>query len=66
MAEEILLGRFLANDTVVVDIDEESGIVFRKGAPLGVEGEHNPPATATVEAAIEQPAEQSVEQVANA
>ena len=63
LAEEILLGRFLANDTVVVDVNEESGIVFRKGAPLGIEGEHNPP-TAAVEVAIEQPAEQPIEQLA--
>jgi len=43
LAEEILLGKFLANDTVVVDVDEERGIVFRKGSPLGPEGEHNLP-----------------------
>ena len=55
LAEEILLGRFLANDTVVVDVDEERGIVFRKGSPLGVEGEHNPSLTMPVEVAIEQP-----------
>ena len=41
LSEEILLGRFDANDTVLVDVDDESGIVFRKGAPLGPEGEHN-------------------------
>ena len=37
LAEEILLGKFVANDTVLVDTDEESGIVFRKGAPLGLD-----------------------------
>jgi ATP-dependent Clp protease ATP-binding subunit ClpC len=42
LAEEILLGKFQANDTIVVDTDEESGLTFRKGAPLGLEGEHNP------------------------
>ena len=41
LAEEILLGKFQANDTIVVDTDEERGLVFRKGAPLGLEGEHN-------------------------
>ena len=41
LSEEILLGKFDANDTVLVDMDEERGIVFRKGAPLGPEGEHN-------------------------
>ena len=44
LAEEILLGKFLANDTVIVDVDEERGIIFRKGSPLGPEGEHNSPA----------------------
>ena len=66
LAEEILLGRFLANDTVVVDVDEERGIVFRKGSPLGVEGEHNPSLTPPVEAAIEQPLEDPMQQVSNA
>ena len=64
LAEEILLGRFLANDTVIVDMDEERGIVFRKGSPLGVEGEHNtapdvPVMAAPEEEAIEQAAEQA-------
>ena len=41
LAEEVLLGRFLANDTVVVDVDPEDAgrIIFHKGAPLGLEGE---------------------------
>ena len=39
LAEEILLGKFVANDTVVVDVDENGQIVFRKGAPLGLEGD---------------------------
>jgi ATP-dependent Clp protease ATP-binding subunit ClpC len=51
LAEEILLGKFVANDTVIVDTDEERGIVFRKGSPLGPEGEHNP--TAVIETAVE-------------
>ena len=38
LAEEILLGKFVANDTVVVDTDENAEIVFRKGAPLNDEG----------------------------
>ncbi len=42
LAEEILLGKFVANDTVVVDTDEERGIIFRKGAPLGLEGDFTP------------------------
>jgi ATP-dependent Clp protease ATP-binding subunit ClpC len=42
LAEEILLGMFVANDTVVVDADENGEIVFRKGAPLGLEGEFGP------------------------
>jgi ATP-dependent Clp protease ATP-binding subunit ClpC len=41
LAEEILLGKYLANDTVVVDA-EEGEIVFRKGAPLGLEGDFSP------------------------
>ncbi len=42
LAEEILLGKFQANDTIVVDTDEERGLVFRKGAPLGIEGTSEP------------------------
>jgi len=38
LAEDILLGKFVANDTVVVDTSEEDGIVFRKGSPLGLDG----------------------------
>ena len=63
LAEEILLGRFDANDTVVVDLDDDKGIVFRKGAPLGAEGEHaTVPVTASEVAAevAALPAEQSV------
>jgi len=51
LAEEILLGKFLANDTVVVDVDEERGIVFRKGAPLGIEGTPEPQEAAETAAA---------------
>ncbi len=38
---EVLLGRFDANDTVVVDVaeDDDTKITFRKGAPIGEEGE---------------------------
>ncbi len=43
LSEEILLGKFVANDTIVVDTTEEEGIIFRKGAPLGPEGEHGTP-----------------------
>ncbi len=63
LAEEILLGRFDANDTVLVDLDDDKGIVFRKGAPLGTEGEHSTPAVTASEVAAEvaaMPAEQSV------
>jgi len=63
LAEEILLGRFDANDTVLVDLDDDKGIVFRKGAPLGTEGEHSSPAVTASEVAAEvaaMPAEQSV------
>ena len=42
LAEEILLGKFVANDTVVVDMDEERGIIFRKGAPLGLDSDPEP------------------------
>ena len=42
LAEEILLGKFVANDTVVVDVDENGQIIFRKGAPLGLEGDFGP------------------------
>ncbi len=59
LSEEILLGKFDANDTVVVDMDEERGITFRKGAPLGLEGEHNPPAPVSEEAQI--PEEEFIE-----
>ncbi len=63
LAEEILLGRFEANDTVLVDLDDDRGIIFRKGAPLGTEGEHATPAVTASEVAAEvaaMPAEQSV------
>lgn len=45
LSEEILLGKFNANDTVIVDIDseDETKIVFRKGIALGVEGEFGVP-----------------------
>jgi len=41
LSEEILLGKFEANDTVLVDVDPESKdkILFRKGAPLGLDEE---------------------------
>jgi len=52
LSEEILLGKFDANDTVLVDVDPERGITFRKGAPLGLEGEHNPPVLVSEEAQI--------------
>ena len=51
LAEEILLGKFLANDTVIVDTNEEDGIVFRKGAPLGIEGVPEPQEIAETAAA---------------
>ncbi len=59
LSEEILLGKFNANDTVVVDVDEERGITFRKGAPLGLEGEHNPVVPASEEAQV--PEEEFIE-----
>jgi len=37
LAEEILLGKFIANDTVVVDTEDDLQVMFRKGAPLGLE-----------------------------
>jgi len=37
LSEEVLLGRFVANDTVRVDMDEQNNIVFLKGAPLGLD-----------------------------
>ena len=52
LSEEILLGKFNANDTVVVDYDGESGITFRLGAPMGLEGEHNPVVPASAEAQV--------------
>ncbi len=63
LAEEILLGRFDANDTVVVDLDDDKGIVFRKGAPLGEEGEHDSLPVTAAEVAAEvaaMPAEQTL------
>ena len=59
LSEEILLGKFNANDTVVVDVDEERGIIFRNGAPLGLEGEHNP--TEPITATLEVPSEETVQ-----
>ncbi len=56
LAEEVLLGKFVANDTVVVDTTEEDGIVFRKGAPLGLEGQ----AGSLTESAREEPVEAAV------
>jgi ATP-dependent Clp protease ATP-binding subunit ClpC len=38
LSEEVLLGKFVANDTIVVDADENR-IVFRKGTTLGLDGE---------------------------
>jgi len=52
LSEEILLGRFNANDTVVVDYEPERGIIFRSGAPLGLEGEHNPVVPVSEEAQV--------------
>ena len=52
LSEEILLGRFNANDTIVVDHDPERGIIFRSGAPLGLEGEHNLVAPVAEEAPV--------------
>ena len=52
LSEEILLGRFNANDTIVVDHDPERGIIFRSGAPLGLEGEHNLVAPVVEEAPV--------------
>ena len=48
LSEEILLGKFVANDTIVVDTTEEEGIIFRKGTPLGPEGEHGTPVVDTL------------------
>ncbi len=59
LSEEILLGKFDANDTVVVDVDPERGITFHKGAPLGLEGEHNPVVPSSEEAQI--PEEEFIE-----
>ncbi len=56
LAEEILLGKFVANDTVVVDTDEERGIIFRKGAPLGLEGDFGAEEPQPQEIAVIEPA----------
>ncbi len=52
LAEEVLLGRFDANDTVVVDVaeDDDTKITFRKGSPLGEEGQFG--TTETAESAV--------------
>ncbi len=44
LAEEVLLGRFVANDTVIVDVDPEDAgrVVFRQGTPLALDGEPEP------------------------
>ncbi|MDQ2686934.1 MAG: ATP-dependent Clp protease ATP-binding subunit [Armatimonadota bacterium] len=40
LAEEVLLGRFVANDTVIVDVDpdDDTKVLFRKGTPMGLDG----------------------------
>ena len=42
LAEEVLMGRFVATDRVVVDVDADNKIVFRKGAPLGLDSTPEP------------------------
>ena len=44
LAEEVLLGRFVANDTVIVDVDpdDDTKVLFRKGAPMGLDGQPEP------------------------
>jgi ATP-dependent Clp protease ATP-binding subunit ClpC len=44
LSEEVLLGKFQANDTVRVYLDEDQKIVFGKGAPLGLDQEYTAPA----------------------
>ena len=41
LSEQFLLGKFEANDTVVLDVDPEDAtkLVFHKGAPLGLDAE---------------------------
>jgi ATP-dependent Clp protease ATP-binding subunit ClpC len=40
LSEEVLMGRFVANDTIRVELDSETNkIVFRKGAPLGLDAD---------------------------
>lgn len=42
LAEEVLLGKFVATDRIVVDTDDDNKIIFTKGAPLGLDGEPSP------------------------
>jgi ATP-dependent Clp protease ATP-binding subunit ClpC len=44
LSEQFLLGKFVANDTVIVEIDpeDENAVVFRKGAPLGLDDQPVP------------------------
>jgi ATP-dependent Clp protease ATP-binding subunit ClpC len=44
LSEQFLLGKFVVNDTVIVDVDPDdpTRLVFRKGAPLGLDDVHEP------------------------
>ncbi|MCW3059187.1 MAG: ATPase domain protein, partial [Capsulimonas sp.] len=47
LSEEVLLGKFQANDTILVDADDDNKIVFRKGAPMGLDSDPTPETTTT-------------------
>ena len=53
LSEEVLLGKFVANDTVRVELDEDNKVVFRKGAPLGLDDEYPSDVGGDVAASLE-------------
>lgn len=53
LSEEVLLGKFVANDTVRVELDEDNKIIFRKGAPLGLDEPFEEPLGGDISASLE-------------
>jgi ATP-dependent Clp protease ATP-binding subunit ClpA len=53
LSEDVLMGKFVANDTVRVELDEENRIIFRKGAPLGLDDAFEEPLGGDVSATLE-------------
>ncbi len=53
LSEDVLMGKFVANDTVRVELDEENKITFRKGAPLGLDEAFEEPLGGDISASLE-------------